>query len=42
LRLASRILANPVLVRRLGDRVYELMADELRDCRDRDRRYGGW
>lgn len=42
LRLASRVLADPVLMQRLGDRVYELMADELRDCGDRDRRYGGW
>lgn len=34
-QLAEQILNDPVLLYRLSDRVYQLMAEELRNQRDR-------
>lgn len=41
-QLAEEILKDPVLVMRLGDRIYELMAQDLRNQKERNRNYGGW
>ena len=34
-KLSEKILNDPVLLRQLSDRVYELMREELRNQRDR-------
>lgn len=39
--LATKILHDPLLMRELGDRVYELMLDDMRLQRERSRHYGG-
>ncbi|MDX2241484.1 MAG: hypothetical protein NW224_12435 [Leptolyngbyaceae cyanobacterium bins.302] len=33
--LATQILDNPILLRKLSDRVYRLMEEEIRNQRDR-------
>ncbi len=40
LKTASRVLQDPLLLNRLGDRVYELMLEDLRYQRERSRNYG--
>jgi hypothetical protein len=37
--LHQKVLQDPLLLRRLNDRVYEIFKDNLRQMRDR--RYGG-
>lgn len=39
--LAAQILRDPVLLRRLCDRVYGLMRDDLHRQHERSRNYGG-
>jgi hypothetical protein len=34
-RLAETILQDPILLRKLSDRIYELMIEDLRNQRDR-------
>ena len=34
-QLAQKILEDPILLRKLSDRVYELMLEDWRDRRDR-------
>jgi hypothetical protein len=34
-KLADKILHNPLLLKKLSDRVYELMLEDLRNQRDR-------
>ncbi|NJL20942.1 MAG: hypothetical protein HC895_09185 [Leptolyngbyaceae cyanobacterium SM1_3_5] len=34
-KLAEQLLNDPILLRQLSDRVYQLMAEELRNQRDR-------
>ena len=40
-KAAAQVLQNPLLMRRLSDRVYELMLEDLRNQRERSRNYGG-
>lgn len=40
-QLAAKVLEDPLLLRRLGDRVYELMQADLRNQQERSRGYGG-
>ena len=40
LKTASRVMQDPLLMRRLSDRVYELMLEDLRYQRERSRNYG--
>lgn len=40
LKAASRVMQDPLLLRRLSDRVYELMLEDLRYQRERSRNYG--
>ena len=40
LSTASRVTQDPLLLRRLSDRVYELMLEDLRYQRERSRNYG--
>jgi hypothetical protein len=40
LKTASRVMQDPLLLRRLSDRVYELMLEDLRYQRERSRNYG--
>lgn len=37
---ASKVLNDPILLRQLSDRVYELMLEDLRYQRERSRSYG--
>lgn len=39
--LASRVLRDPLLLRRVSDRVYELFLEDMRLQHDRSRGYGG-
>lgn len=34
-KLAEQVLNEPILLRQLSDRVYELMAEDIRNQRDR-------
>jgi hypothetical protein len=34
-KLAEQVLQDPILLRKLSDRVYELMVEEIRNHRDR-------
>lgn len=38
-KLAEQILRDPILLRKLSDRIYELMAEDIRNQRDR---LGNW
>lgn len=40
-QLIDRVILDPILVRKLSDRVYELMLEELRNTRDRAGNYRG-
>lgn len=40
LQTASKVLNDPILLRQLSDRVYELMLEDLRYQRERSRNYG--
>jgi len=40
-KAAAQVLQNPLLMRKLSDRVYELMLEDLRNQRERSRNYGG-
>ncbi|MEW6494900.1 MAG: hypothetical protein AB1589_20625 [Cyanobacteriota bacterium] len=40
LQTASKVLNDPLLLRQLSDRVYELMLEDLRYQRERSRNYG--
>ncbi|MGC9505889.1 hypothetical protein [Baaleninema sp.] len=40
-RAIEQILEDPILLRKLSDRVYELLAEELRNQRDRQPQYWG-
>lgn len=40
-KLAEKVMLDPILLRRLSNRVYELMLEDLRNQRDRDRNYKG-
>ncbi|HEY9667156.1 MAG TPA: hypothetical protein V6C91_10140 [Coleofasciculaceae cyanobacterium] len=40
LKTAEQVLNDPLLLRRLSDRVYELMLEDLRNQRERSRNYG--
>jgi hypothetical protein len=40
-QLAEEILEDTVLLMRLSDRVYELMSQDLRNQKERNRNYGG-
>jgi hypothetical protein len=42
LKLAAKILKDPLLQRQLSDRVYELLQEDLRQQRERSRNYGGY
>lgn len=39
-QLAAKVLEDPLLLRQLGDRVYELMRLDLEQQRERSRNYG--
>jgi hypothetical protein len=40
-QLIDRVILDPILLRKLSDRVYELMLEELRNTRDRAGNYRG-
>lgn len=40
-RLAEKVLKSPRLLRRLSDRVYELLQEDIRNQRDRARNSSG-
>lgn len=40
LQAASQVLNDPILLRQLSDRVYELLLEDLRYQRERSRNYG--
>lgn len=40
LKLAAKVLADPMLQRQLGERVYELMQEDLRRQKERSTNYG--
>lgn len=40
--IANQVLRDPVLLRQISDRVYELLLDDLRQQRDRSCKQGGW
>jgi len=40
-QLIDKIMGDPLLLRKLSDRVYELMLEELRNTRDRAGNYRG-
>jgi hypothetical protein len=40
LQLATKILEDPLLQRKLSDRVYELLLEDLRIQKERSRNYG--
>jgi hypothetical protein len=40
--LASQVLRDPLLMRRLSDRVYELLLNDLRYQRERSGNFGGY
>ncbi|HEY9301864.1 MULTISPECIES: hypothetical protein [unclassified Coleofasciculus] len=41
-KTAAKVLRDPLLLRQLSDRVYELMLEDLRRQRERSRNYGGY
>lgn len=41
-KIAAKVLRDPLLLRQLSDRVYELMLEDLRRQRERSRNYGGY
>jgi len=40
-QLIDKVLVDPMLMRKLSDRVYELMLEDLRNTRDRAGNYRG-
>ena len=40
-QLIDKVLVDPILMRKLSDRVYELMLEDLRNTRDRAGSYRG-
>jgi len=40
-QLIDKVLVDPILMRKLSDRVYELMLEDLRNTRDRAGNYRG-
>jgi hypothetical protein len=40
-QLIDKIIVDPILLRKLSDRVYELMLEDLRNTRDRAGHYRG-
>ena len=38
-QLAEKVMLDPLLLRKLGEKVYELMLEDIRVQRDRDRNY---
>ena len=40
-QLIDKVIFDPILLRKLGDRVYELMIEDLRNQRDRTGNYRG-
>jgi len=40
-QLMDKIIVDPILLRKLSDRVYELMLEDLRNTRDRAGNYRG-
>lgn len=40
-QLIDKIIVDPILLRKLSDRVYELMLEDLRNTRDRAGNYRG-
>jgi hypothetical protein len=40
-QLIDKVLLDPMLMRKLSDRVYELMLEDLRNTRDRAGNYRG-
>jgi hypothetical protein len=40
-QLIDRVILDPILLRKLSDRVYELMLEDLRNTRDRTGNYRG-
>jgi hypothetical protein len=40
-QLIDKVLVDPILMRKLSDRVYELMLEDLRNTRDRTGNYRG-
>lgn len=40
-QLIDKVILDPILLRKLSDRVYELMLEDLRNTRDRTGNYRG-
>lgn len=40
-QLIDKVILDPILMRKLSDRVYELMLEDLRNTRDRAGNYRG-
>jgi hypothetical protein len=40
-QLIDKVIVDPILMRKLSDRVYELMLEDLRNTRDRAGNYRG-
>ena len=40
-RLSEKVIKSPLLLRRVCDRVYELMKEDIRNQRERTRNSGG-
>jgi len=40
-QIATKVLHDPLLMRQLSDRVYELMLQDIHNQKERDRNYGG-
>ncbi|WP_333339156.1 hypothetical protein [Microcoleus sp. BROC3] len=40
-QLIDKVIVDPMLMRKLSDRVYELMLEDLRNTRDRAGNYRG-
>jgi hypothetical protein len=41
-RSKAEILRDPAVLQALSDRVYELLLEDLRIQKERNRNYGGW